>query len=117
MEKFIKIFKALSDKTRLRIYLLLLKEKLCVCEIVEILKIEQSRVSHCLRILKEAGLVISKREGNWIIYSANPKILKNKIIEGIRRELKPPVNDLKNLDKCKKGRVKETCKLNSSSRR
>ncbi len=87
MKKFIKIFKALSDETRLRIYLLLLKKKLCVCEIVEILKIEQSRVSHCLRVLKEAELVTNKREGNWVIYSLNPKILKNKVIEGIRQEL------------------------------
>jgi len=39
MEKFIKIFKALSDETRLRIYLLLLREELCVCEIVDSLNI------------------------------------------------------------------------------
>jgi len=111
MEKFIKVFKALSDETRLRIYLLLLRKELCVCEIVYILKIEQSRVSHCLRILKEASLVISRREGIWIIYSANPKILKSKILQGIKQELEPPGNDLKNLEKCKKERIREKCKL------
>jgi len=111
LEKFIKIFKALSDETRLRIYLLLLRKELCVCEIVYILKIEQSRVSHCLRILKEAGLVTSRREGIWIIYSANPKVLKSKILQGIKQELELSGKDLKNLEKCMKVRVREQCKL------
>ena len=109
MENFIKIFKALSDETRLRIYLLLLRRELCVCEIVDILNIEQSRVSHCLRILKEAGLVNSRREGTWIIYLANPKMLKNKIVQGIKHEVEPPGNDLKNLSKCKEKRIREKC--------
>jgi ArsR family transcriptional regulator len=111
MERFIKIFKALSDETRLRIYLLLLKGELCVCELVNILNMEQSRISHSLRILKEAGLVNSRREGTWMIYSANPRMLKNKIIQGIKHEIISPTNDLKNLDKCKKEKVREKCKL------
>ena len=111
MGKFIKMFKALSDETRLRIYLLLLKGELCVCELVNVLNMEQSRISHSLRILKEAGLVNSKREGTWIIYSANPKMLKNRIIQGIKHEVKPPGNDLKNLDKCKKEKIREKCNL------
>ncbi len=53
MESAIKMFKALSDETRLRIYLLLLQGELCVCELVNILSIEQSRISHSVRILKE----------------------------------------------------------------
>ena len=43
MEATIKMFKALSDETRLRIYLLLLQGELCVCELVNILEMEQSR--------------------------------------------------------------------------
>jgi len=101
MEKFIKMFKALSDETRLRIYLLLLRGELCVCELVNVLKMEQSRVSHCLRILKEAGLVKSKRKGTWIIYSANPQ-LKSKILKGIKEEISILPSDLKRLSKCKK---------------
>ncbi|GAG94807.1 unnamed protein product, partial [marine sediment metagenome] len=54
MEAAIKMFKALSDETRLRIYLLLLQGELCVCELVNILNMEQSRISHSVRILKEA---------------------------------------------------------------
>ena len=57
MDKFIKIFRALSDENRLRIYLLLSQAELCVCELINILNIEQSRISHGLRILKEAGLI------------------------------------------------------------
>jgi len=50
METAIKIFKALSDETRLRIYLLLLQGELCVCELETILNMEQSRISHIVRI-------------------------------------------------------------------
>ncbi len=57
MKEAIKIFKALSDPTRLRILLLLLKRNLCVCELMFILKMEQSRLSHQLKILKDADLV------------------------------------------------------------
>jgi len=61
MEATIKIFKALSDETRLHIYLLLLQSELCVCELVNILNMEQSRISHSLRILKEAELINNQR--------------------------------------------------------
>ncbi len=111
MDEVVKIFRALSDETRLRIYLLLLKQELCVCEIVNILNIEQSRVSHCLRILKEAVLVVNRREGTWVIYSANPRVLKNKIIQGIKAELKPSADDLKNLSRCVKENIRESCKI------
>ena len=63
-----RLFKALGDPTRLRIIKLLLKRPLCVCELVFVLKMEQSRISHHLQILREAGLVKDKREGRWMIY-------------------------------------------------
>ncbi len=111
MEKFIKIFKALSDEARLRIYLLLTQGEFCVCEIVNILKIEQSRVSHCLRILKEAELVNNRRDGVWIIYSANPEMLNSKIIQGVKEEINLPPPDLENLGRCKKEGIRERCNL------
>jgi DNA-binding transcriptional ArsR family regulator len=64
----VKVFKALGDPTRLRITRLLFERPLCVCELVFVLKMEQSRVSHHLQILREAGLVEDKREGRWMIY-------------------------------------------------
>lgn len=64
----LKIFKSLSDPTRLRILLLLLRKELCVCELSFILEMEQSRISHQLRVLRNADLVEGIREGKWIVY-------------------------------------------------
>jgi len=112
MEATIKMFKALSDETRLRIYLLLLQGELCVCELVNILNMEQSRISHSVRILKEAGLVVNRREGKWIIYAVNPETENNKIIQSLKNELKLPEQDLKNINKCKKEKIREKFKCN-----
>lgn len=68
----LKTFRALSDPTRLRVVLLLMEQDLCVCELMFILKMEQSRVSHQLRILREAGLIEDVREGRWMIYRVAP---------------------------------------------
>ena len=68
MKKAVKILKALSDPTRLRIIILLLEKNLCVCELLFILDMEQSRISHQLRILRDAELVEDIRDGKWIIY-------------------------------------------------
>lgn len=68
MADMLRIFKSLSDPTRLRIIRLLLDRDLCVCEITYILEMAQSRVSHQLRILRDAGLVEDIRDGQWIIY-------------------------------------------------
>ena len=68
MKDMLKVFKALSDATRLRLVLLLMERDLCVCELVFILKMEQSRISHQLRVLRDADLVEDVREGRWMIY-------------------------------------------------
>lgn len=64
----LRVFKSLSDRTRLRIIGLLLEGDLCVCELMFILGMAQSRISHQLRILKDSGLVDDRRDGQWIIY-------------------------------------------------
>jgi ArsR family transcriptional regulator len=68
MKDIVKIFKALADTTRLRIMLLLRRRELCVCELMFILGMEQSRISHHMRVLREAGIAEDIREGRWIIY-------------------------------------------------
>ncbi|HBY56509.1 MAG TPA: transcriptional regulator [Candidatus Atribacteria bacterium] len=108
----IKIFKALSDETRLRIYLFLMQDKLCVCELINILNMEQSRISHNLRILKEAGLIVNQRDGKWIIYAINPEIESNKIIQTLKNELKLSKQDLEKLNKCKKENIRKKFKCN-----
>jgi len=62
------VFKALADGTCLRILLLLLRGDLCVCELCYALYMEQSRVSHQMKILGAAGLVTDTRQSRWIIY-------------------------------------------------
>ena len=74
-EKFLKkekLFSLLGSEVRLKIIYLLLKyEKLCVCDISEILQMNQSPVSQHLRKLKDADILISKREGVLINYYVN----------------------------------------------
>ncbi|MBR6563445.1 MAG: winged helix-turn-helix transcriptional regulator [Clostridia bacterium] len=63
------IFKLFGDTTRIKILYALLESELCVCAICELLGMEQSAISHQLRILKNANLVTSKRSGKMSIYS------------------------------------------------
>ena len=80
MRNAVKTLKALADPTRLRILRLLLQRDLCVCELMYILRMEQSRVSHQLRILRDADLAEDIREGKWIIYR-----VPRKVRESLRR--------------------------------
>ncbi len=62
-------FKALGDINRLKISMLLLKGEMCVGAIGESIKLSQSATSHQLRILKDAKILKSRKEGNVIYYS------------------------------------------------
>ena len=62
-------YKALGDSTRIRILALLTGQELCVQDIADGLSMTQSAISHQLRILKQAALVKSRREGKSIFYS------------------------------------------------
>ncbi len=62
-------FKLFADGTRLRILLALDMEELCVCDLCEILEMNKSAVSHQLRVLKDAHLVYSRKEGRNVFYS------------------------------------------------
>ena len=63
-----KIFKALGDRSRLRIINMLSEKAMCVCEITEVLELSQSTVSGHLRVLKEAELVEDEKDGLWVEY-------------------------------------------------
>lgn len=63
------IFKALADESRLRIVAVLAQGDFNVNELIEILRMGQSRISRHLKILADSGLVNSRRESNWIYYS------------------------------------------------
>ncbi len=69
MRDFIKVMKAVSDPNRVKILKMLQRKVMCVCEIQEALKISQPSVSKHLKILEDAGLVESKKDGMWVNYS------------------------------------------------
>jgi ArsR family transcriptional regulator len=69
MKAFIRVMKALSDPSRVRVLKLLEEKELCVCEIQNVLGLAQSTVSKHMKLLEDAGLVNRKRQGTWIIYS------------------------------------------------
>lgn len=68
MQELLKIFKALSDETRLRILKLLEQGELCVCDIVAALDMIQPKISFHLSVLKDAGLIRDRKQGKWIHY-------------------------------------------------
>lgn len=63
------LFKVFGDSTRIRILYALVESEMCVGDLAEILNLNQSAVSHQLRILKDAKLVRYRREGKSIIYA------------------------------------------------
>ncbi len=71
MQDLIRVMKALSDETRLRILKVLLERECCVCEVMQALDISQSRASRNLGILQNAGFLKVRRNGVWIVYSVN----------------------------------------------
>lgn len=88
IENISQTFKALSDPIRLKIiFLLLERESLCVCEIVDTLCLSQSTVSRHLAYLKNSGIVKSWREGIWMHYSLCPENLQNIHLENLKTNL------------------------------
>ena len=68
-------FKCLSDDTRLRCVTLLQREgRLCVCELTAALALSQPKISRHLAFLRQCGLLLDSREGQWVYYQINPKL-------------------------------------------
>ncbi|WP_419193297.1 ArsR/SmtB family transcription factor [Kolteria novifilia] len=77
------LFRALSDRTRLRILNLLRSGELCVCDLVNVLDVPQPTASRHLAYLRRAELVVSRKEGLWQHYrlSASRTLLHEKLLE------------------------------------
>lgn len=103
MKTTARMFKALSDETRLRILCLLLEGELCVCDLMAVLQLPQSTVSRHLAYLKNSGWVDDRRCGVWMYYSiavdGNP--LQERVLASLRSALPSfsgAVNDRERLE-------------------
>jgi len=69
------LFKALSDATRLKIIMLIqFEEELCVCELMAALSDSQPKISRHLAQLKRTGLLLDRRQKQWVYYRLNPEL-------------------------------------------
>jgi ArsR family transcriptional regulator len=73
------MFKALGDETRLRMLGLLTHGELCVCDIMEVLKLPQSTASRHLAYLKNAKWVSGVRRGKWMYYQLDLGIMNDSV--------------------------------------
>ncbi|MEJ2618949.1 MAG: metalloregulator ArsR/SmtB family transcription factor [Candidatus Thiodiazotropha sp.] len=94
----IELFSSLSHETRLRCVSLLLQHKeLCVCELTHAIGAAQPHISRHLAQLREAGVILDRREGLWIHYRINPDLptwvllVLAETLSGIKHE--PPFKD------------------------
>ena len=83
MDEIISIAKALSDSNRVRTLLALCKQELCVCRIIELLDLAPSTVSKHMAVLKNAGLVESRKEEKWIYYKLPEPAKRNKNVQSV----------------------------------
>lgn len=105
MREITELLKIISDKTRMRILMLLQKKELCVCQLMAILGISQPLVSRNLTLLMRAGFLEDRREGKMIFYriSTNAKtrqsLLINMLIELLAGD-ETVKKDLESLSEC-----------------
>lgn len=90
MRNLTKLLKVLSDESRLRVLNLLLERECCVCEVMQVMGISQSKASRILSALYDAGLLRLRKEGRWALYSIDREGAKeymNDILAGVARAL------------------------------
>ena len=75
LEKKVMILKVLSDETRLSIVMMLSKENLCACQLLEEFNLSQATLSYHMKQLQETGLVSGKKDRYWTRYSLNKEVL------------------------------------------
>ncbi len=115
MKNVLNVTKALSDENRIRIIVSLNEGELCVCQVIELLKLAPSTVSKHISILKNANLVDSRKDGRWVYYKLPIKKTDKikTILKWIRNHTKDSVriqSDLKTLAKIKRNHLENSCK-------
>ena len=81
------VFKVFGDSTRIKILYVLSESEMCVCDIAQLLNMNQSAISHQLRILKQNGLVKNRREGRAVFYSLADGHVKTIMRQGMEHIL------------------------------
>ena len=87
LSRAVELFHALSDETRLEIVQRLRSGERCVCDLTDLLEAAQSRLSFHLKVLKDAGLVMDRREGRWVHYSLNTEAFAE--VQDLLGDMKP----------------------------
>ncbi|NLY47009.1 MAG: winged helix-turn-helix transcriptional regulator [Tissierella sp.] len=77
------LFKVLGDSTRVRILSALFHAEMCVCDIAALLNMNQSAISHQLRVLKQSRLVKNRRDGKVVYYSLDDEHVKSIFDQGL----------------------------------
>jgi ArsR family transcriptional regulator, arsenate/arsenite/antimonite-responsive transcriptional repressor len=97
----VNVLKALSDETRLRIVNLLYEREMCVCDIMESLRIPQTKASRHLAVLKSSGVVSDRKSAQWVYYSIvkdDTLSFIDSIVSQSLRETDTYMEDLKSLE-------------------
>ena len=87
-------FKAFADKTRVRILSALAIHELCVCDIADLLGMTQSAISHQLSFLKQARLVVGRKEGKTVYYTLCDGHIRNILRQGIEHVQEETTGDV-----------------------
>ncbi|EKD83406.1 MAG: Transcriptional regulator, ArsR family [uncultured bacterium] len=100
MKHTLNTLKVLGEETRLRIFMALVDQELCVCQIVSMLGLAASTTSKHLALMYQAGIIEQRKDGRWAYYSiASDWIVKNKLHKWLLEELASS-------DKIKNDRIK-----------
>ena len=90
--KMAKVFKALSDPKRVQIIDVLSKGEMCGCALLEHFHITQPTLSHDMKLLIDAGIVQSRRDGQRTLYSLNLEAVK-RMQDRLKKMLKPDMEE------------------------
>lgn len=100
MNKLTRVFKILSDETRLRIVILLAQQELCVCQISGILDVAQPKVSKNLAKLRDTNLVVDERKEKFVFYSLKKE---NEVLMNIVNNILGNLDEFPQLSKDQSG--------------
>lgn len=92
-DNVIEMIKAVADKNRMRIMLMLSERPMCVCEMDSVLGIALSTISAHLKQMRSAGVIVSEKEGRWVIY----RVADNALVQSMIAQIKSKLSDDKEI--------------------